>query len=75
MKLRFPKNTNEQTIFDIKTIVKHDDVSMKILKISPSLDQKTELQKKGFPKVTKNVKKVISAHWSPDFSRKTVGKQ
>ena len=45
LKVQFSKNTNEPTIFDIKTTVKHDDVSMPILKVSPGQDLETQLQK------------------------------
>ena len=53
VKMRFSKNTNEPTIFDVTTTVKHDDVSMKIIKISPSLCQKIELQKTSSKKLPK----------------------
>ena len=59
VKMRFSKNTNEPTIFDVTTTVKHDDVSMKIIKVSPSLGKKIELQKKS-SKSYQKCKKVIS---------------
>ena len=44
VKCRFPKNTYKPTISDVQTTLKHEDVSMPILKIGPGQDLATELQ-------------------------------
>ena len=46
LKMRFSKNTHKPDIFTISRPMKHDDVSIPILKVSPGQDLGTQLQNK-----------------------------
>ena len=53
VKRRFSENTYKPTISDVQTILKREDVSMPIQKISPGQDLETQLQKTNYQNYSK----------------------